>query len=141
MGRPSWANDEQTEWLWDRHDAFLTARRDADSDSDTLGDFMTKTCQLFFDEFPLCADPVEPSADGTVPTKEERVGKREHVSFITSHVDAAVLTINPANILVVLEPPLQEEQRQEGGVRQPFPRACSETPASEAAISGIHAPV
>ncbi|OJT15786.1 hypothetical protein TRAPUB_4058, partial [Trametes pubescens] len=78
MGRPSWASDEQTEWLWDRHDMFLAARRDTDPDTDTVSNFMTKTHQLFFDEFPLCADPLEPSPDGQVPTREERIAKREH---------------------------------------------------------------
>ncbi|OJT12277.1 hypothetical protein TRAPUB_11176 [Trametes pubescens] len=77
MGRPSWADDEQTAWLWGRHDAFLTAHRDADSDTDMVSGFMTKTQQQFFDKFPLCAEPLEPSPDGKMPTMEERIAKRE----------------------------------------------------------------
>lgn len=142
MGRPSWADDEQTAWLWGRHDAFLTARRDADSDTDMVSGFMTKTQQQFFDKFPLCAEPLEPSPDGKMPTMEERITRREQVSSIPSwHTDTIVLTIAPANLLVVLESPLQEDRRQEGDAHQPFPRACAETAARSAAVSGIHASV
>ncbi|KAL1942370.1 hypothetical protein VTO73DRAFT_6434 [Trametes versicolor] len=77
MGRPSWANDEQTVWLWDRHDTFLTAHCDADSDTDMVSGFMTKTQQQFFDEFPLCVESLEPSQDRKIPTMEERVAKRK----------------------------------------------------------------
>lgn len=72
MGRPSWANKEQTAWLWSRHAEFLESRvtraqtRAAGKADEKDNPFFSKTAQAFFDEF----GKPPPPADGQAPVDE-----------------------------------------------------------------------
>ncbi len=70
MGRPSWANKEQTAWLWSRHAEFLEGRatraaartKAAGRSEQEDNPFFSKTCQAFFDEFGKPPPPAEGEA-------------------------------------------------------------------------------
>lgn len=73
MGRPSWANKEQTAWLWSRHAEFVEARtlrarnKGSKKEEDNENPFFSKTYQAFFDKF----GKPPPPADGQAVLDED----------------------------------------------------------------------